>query len=507
MDSLSGSSPGKRRPAEGDAVPESKRKRGTVEKDKKDLSSTQGVTGTASSSSTIIPPVTDLLTKKPDSAPPKTAKAKPKAKGKTRAGKDEAAAAGDEKQQSRRSQETHDSGADVLRRKIAQELIKYPRGQCDRATLEGILATPIPEDSPALIGFIVDRSLDTVRITGEMSAHLESPSFQVAALREEYWQIGEATLQAGMDFDSGNDDKFNDLFEELMMKREELRQAMAEEEAASDLPYGEDISRLGTPSEDEKKLHDAVVQVLLRLREKKPWPPLSRVLEDQEVSVHRCAVPKGLKFWEWMYERLGNDISMVTNGVDLLVNYRGSGHKMHLNSTELDARRKKLSLAVYNTLVENGTQYPDSVGLSVTEINRIPDVAKMQFSSAGALRMALEKLPQTFEISATGSGAHLVRLRPGGVGPNGEKITSGRPSQRPAVPQSKIQQKDVGAVQQKDAGARTVEQWSKAQEEEFRHLPALPDGWLRAKSRTHGKIYYVNKRTGQSQFDMPTATA
>merc|ERR1719498_1085673 len=37
-------------------------------------------------------------------------------------------------------------------------------------------------------------------------------------------------------------------------------------------------------------------------------------------------------------------------------------------------------------------------------------------------------------------------------------------------------------------------------QEEFAHLPPLPDGWVRVRSRTTGAIYFYNTTTGETTF-------
>eukprot|EP00439_Symbiodinium_sp_Y106_P065945 s303_g10.t1 len=49
---------------------------------------------------------------------------------------------------------------------------------------------------------------------------------------------------------------------------------------------------------------------------------------------------------------------------------------------------------------------------------------------------------------------------------------------------------------------KTVREWEAAQNE-FSDEPSLPAGWLRIKSRTTGDVYFFNKSTQQSQFEMP----
>jgi len=51
---------------------------------------------------------------------------------------------------------------------------------------------------------------------------------------------------------------------------------------------------------------------------------------------------------------------------------------------------------------------------------------------------------------------------------------------------------------------KTVREWEAAQAE-FADQPKLPSGWIRVKSRSSGEVYYFNKKTRESTFDMPEA--
>jgi len=51
---------------------------------------------------------------------------------------------------------------------------------------------------------------------------------------------------------------------------------------------------------------------------------------------------------------------------------------------------------------------------------------------------------------------------------------------------------------------RSVEDWAKDQEQ-FSHLPPLPEGWIRVRSTTNGSIYYCCKDTLETTFTEPTA--
>jgi YHS domain-containing protein len=52
-------------------------------------------------------------------------------------------------------------------------------------------------------------------------------------------------------------------------------------------------------------------------------------------------------------------------------------------------------------------------------------------------------------------------------------------------------------------GRRTVADWASDQDQ-FKHLPALPAGWIRVTSSSTGAIYYCCQETGETTFQEPT---
>jgi len=56
-----------------------------------------------------------------------------------------------------------------------------------------------------------------------------------------------------------------------------------------------------------------------------------------------------------------------------------------------------------------------------------------------------------------------------------------------------------------DAGGtqRSARDWAEDQSQ-FASLPPLPPGWIRARSRKNGDIYYVSMETGEATFSVPT---
>eukprot|EP00929_Paragymnodinium_shiwhaense_P100749 TRINITY_DN632_c4_g1_i1.p1 TRINITY_DN632_c4_g1~~TRINITY_DN632_c4_g1_i1.p1 ORF type:complete len:585 (+),score=144.82 TRINITY_DN632_c4_g1_i1:135-1889(+) len=49
----------------------------------------------------------------------------------------------------------------------------------------------------------------------------------------------------------------------------------------------------------------------------------------------------------------------------------------------------------------------------------------------------------------------------------------------------------------------TMEEWKAAQSRLFGHLPKLPEGWIRMKSKSKGLLYFYNWQTGESSKDAP----
>jgi len=59
-------------------------------------------------------------------------------------------------------------------------------------------------------------------------------------------------------------------------------------------------------------------------------------------------------------------------------------------------------------------------------------------------------------------------------------------------------------VSEGSVAGKTVAEWEKEQEK-YAHLPKLPPHWLRVTSRSSGDVYFYNKRTKESTFEMPDA--
>jgi len=106
----------------------------------------------------------------------------------------------------------------------------------------------------------------------------------------------------------------------------------------------------------------------------------------------------------------------------------------------------------------------------------------------------------------------------GGIGGNGELSSSPPKMEQDSVaPQmanpystsvnsrSVVPAPDDMASSLGEDGARTASEWVSDQDQ-FAHLPALPTGWIRVKSRSSGGIYFCYTATGETTFTEPTGS-
>jgi len=77
----------------------------------------------------------------------------------------------------------------------------------------------------------------------------------------------------------------------------------------------------------------------------------------------------------------------------------------------------------------------------------------------------------------------------------GNPKVSPRPLQSPG-------RSDDGSAKGSMSG-KTALEWA-SEQEQFSHLPTLPQGWIRVKSASTGRVYYFNMVTGKTTFTEPT---
>lgn len=84
---------------------------------------------------------------------------------------------------------------------------------------------------------------------------------------------------------------------------------------------------------------------------------------------------------------------------------------------------------------------------------------------------------------------------------NGREADGEQPVPKLVLPKN-AHSGDAGPSGRSGSG-RTAQDWAKDQSQ-FAHLPKLPEGWIRVKSRTTDAIYYCYVETGETTFTEPT---
>merc|ERR1712187_119598 len=82
---------------------------------------------------------------------------------------------------------------------------------------------------------------------------------------------------------------------------------------------------------------------------------------------------------------------------------------------------------------------------------------------------------------------------------------SGAPrAQAPPVAPSQPSEAVALPSQQAEAsvGGKTLAEWEREQSQ-FADLPKIPPEWLRIRSKSTGEVYFYNKNTRESTFDLP----
>jgi len=156
----------------------------------------------------------------------------------------------------------------------------------------------------------------------------------------------------------------------------------------------------------------------------------------------------------------------------------------------------QLAAAAEAVLQEFAKDFPACDGMLVSDIAQQPAIVRLQLSLVD-LRDGLKNLPHQFQVFRSEGGSTpaglYVRLRPH--------------LQHETASVAHATDEGTTFAANKESGTRlTMEQWEAEQVKRFAGLPPLPEGWLRALSRSTGRIYYVNSATGESQFEEPVAT-
>lgn len=428
-------------------------------------------------------------------------------------------------------------------RKI-EKMLAGAGGELRLGTVEQLLNTQLHKQ--ALTGFAIspsadgDRLKDLVRLTAKQACQLlEGPSLQMAYLEDRYFALGDAVLQAGLNFD--NEEKFRNTFEDFLAKREELRMAA---QRSAFIPYvprtrAAKRSRKDLPpmTQFEKNLLQDIQRVLKARQANQSWISLSELLEDPVIRRARCKLPRGLALWEWLSLRCGDsgngaEITMVNERSDMLLQMvTASGPADALQMT-LEERKQELSLAVFETLAILQRNFPDGGGLSLEDLQQVPAVARLQFGRP-ALQQALSRM-KTVKVFARADGQQMVQLRPaaevlGKEGANGRASSAQETKESEKSKPDKLAAKDAatnsqskstrpsslstsGSARQAMQGQQqlpdrvpvTVEGWRRVQDQFFKGWPPLPDGWIRVISRSTGKVFFVDQHGGGvGQMELP----
>lgn len=78
------------------------------------------------------------------------------------------------------------------------------------------------------------------------------------------------------------------------------------------------------------------------------------------------------------------------------------------------------------------------------------------------------------------------------------------PEKSPEPVQQQAAYPPTGTNEPQDTTPRSASDWAKDQDQ-FAHLPPLPEGWIRVKSRTTDQVYFFCQQTGETTFTEPTA--
>lgn len=87
-----------------------------------------------------------------------------------------------------------------------------------------------------------------------------------------------------------------------------------------------------------------------------------------------------------------------------------------------------------------------------------------------------------------------------GTSPAAEPPATQKASPRPLQSPGRS---DGGSGKDGTMAGKTALEWA-SEQEQFAHLPALPQGWIRVKSASTGRLYYFNMVTGKTTFTEPT---
>ncbi|CAE7530276.1 DEGS1 [Symbiodinium sp. CCMP2456] len=318
-------------------------------------------------------------------------------------------------------------------RKI-EKMLAGAGGELRLGTVEQLLNTQLHKQ--ALTGFAIspsadgDRLKDLVRLTAKQACHLlEGPSLQMAYLEDRYFALGDAVLQAGLDFD--NEEKFRNTFEDFLAKREELRMAA---QRNSFIPYvprtrAAKRSRKDLPpmTQFEKNLLQDIQRVLKARHASQSWISLSELLEDPVIRRARCKLPRGLALWEWLSLRCGDrggdgaEITMVNERSDMLLQMvtasgPADGLHMTLEERKQEVRPAEIAMKSNDLLVAYGPISHSCSETSPMEEVSLPRRFDPRCPMCNLIILYLFGIvlegTEPDEVFARADGPQMVQLRP-----------------------------------------------------------------------------------------------
>ncbi|CAJ1390244.1 unnamed protein product [Effrenium voratum] len=262
----------------------------------------------------------------------------------------------------------------------------------------------------------------------------------MAALEESYFALGEEVMQAGLDLDK--EEKFRDLFDDLLAKREDVRRA-AQRSTRAYVPRSRKARRshreLPPMTEDEINLLHDVRRVIKAWSGQ--WIPLSQLLEDAKIRRARWKLPAGLALWEWLCLRFGDQLTTVNESSDMLLQLTDDGSPDH--SLSLEERRQELSMAVFETLAVLQRDFPGGGGLSLDDLQRIPALAVR----AGSFDAGLEQDEDRGGVQPARAAHGAAANRPPGAAAQGGRGEAGSGDFPPRSPRSAVACASAGCGQ------------------------------------------------------------
>mmetsp|Transcript_55646 Transcript_55646/g.120190 ORF Transcript_55646/g.120190 Transcript_55646/m.120190 type:complete len:463 (-) Transcript_55646:122-1510(-) len=140
----------------------------------------------------------------------------------------------------------------------------------------------------------------------------------------------------------------------------------------------------------------------------------------------------------------------------------------------------------------------ESLPLSFTDVNGMEVTALVLPDD-----LTLEKEHGVLCFTEAPGVDYAALKRPGSMpGVAAARATQPQPAKRQVVQEPSTGRAATTATEADRHSKKTVNDWE-AEQDKFAGLPALPKDWIRVKSQSSGDVYYFNKRTQESTFELP----